>query len=142
MFEAWFDVRVCLMVEDLFTAGHARTRAERPTPCDTGTPRLCHFSPPIIELQHAAQAFMTFDPPGRWDGNLRIEQLIAHALVIPFVVIVLNIFVDRMPQMRLANGNDSAQTLFLNGTDEAFTVCVQVGTLRWKSDRLHTSRFQ
>ena len=47
--------------------------------------------------------------------------MIVHALMIPFVMVMLNVFVDGVPKMGFTNWNDSIQAFILDRTDESFT---------------------
>ncbi len=52
---------------------------------------------------------MTINRAGRSAGQIRIEQLVSHPLVIAIAVIVGDIFINGVPQMSFANRNNLIQ---------------------------------
>ena len=89
-------------------------------------PALC--GGPVVELQEATQPRTTRNRPVAasrpLDGE---EQPVVHALMIAFVMIVLNEFVDDVPERAFANEHQLRQTRFLDRPDEAFGQRVEIG---------------
>ena len=57
--------------------------------------------------------------------------------MIPLVVVVRHVLPYNLTKMRLAQWDDSVQTLLFDRADETLRIRVQVRALRWQSDRRH-----
>jgi hypothetical protein len=66
------------------------------------------------------------------------EQSVAHALMVAFVMVVLDEFMNRIPQRAFANEDQSIQTRFLDRPHEAFRVRVEIGRTGWQADGFDT----
>jgi hypothetical protein len=73
----------------------------------------------------------------RLDGE---EQTIAHALMVAFVMVVVNEFVNDSPDRPLPNEDQLIQARFLDGPHEAFRVRVEIGPTRRQPDGFDTGR--
>jgi hypothetical protein len=65
----------------------------------------------------------------------REQQDVALSLVIPFNMVVLNIFAHCSPQRALSKEDYLRQTLFLHRSDPAFRIGIQVWTSRGQYQR-------
>ena len=88
--------------------------------------RLCGGS--VIVLQQSTQSRTTSDrsvSASRCrDGE---EQLVAEALMIPFMMVVLDELANRSAQRVLAHKNQSVQARFLDRSHEALRVRIEIG---------------
>ena len=67
----------------------------------------------------------------------RCDEFVADALVVPFGVIVHNVFGYRCPQVSLTERYETVETFSTYGENESFRVGVQIRTIGWKSEGLH-----
>ena len=79
---------------------------------------------------------MPTDPTLTSTGHDRVDQIIAQALMIAFVMIVNDILGDRLPEVALAERNYPIQAFMLDGPDEALSVGIRI---RRPPRRLHNS---
>ena len=85
--------------------------------------------------KHSAQTLTAPDLPVWLPDRLSwLNQLIAQALMIPFCVIVVNVFGYRDPQMPLTQRNDVVETLPAYRKNESFRESVQIRTLGGKTE--------
>jgi hypothetical protein len=81
----------------------------------------------VVVLQQASEPFTRQNATvadGR--GRYRYDQLIAQALMVPFVMIVLDEFADGTPKRLFTDENHPVQARFLDHPDEALRVRVGV----------------
>src|SRR6516162_11441999 len=57
-------------------------------------------------------------------------------------MIMLHEFLDSLPQGSFSEQDDPLQARFLDGSDEAFRVGIQVRRARWQFQRLHAAALQ
>ena len=90
---------------------------------------------PVVELQQPAQALVGDDGPirvGLLHAVVGKEQGVFDvlSLMIAFVVIVVQVLPDHVPEESLADGDELAQALLFDGAHESFRNSVQVGAVR------------
>ena len=89
----------------------------------------------MVELEHATKSLTAFDPAS--DGVTItgwLNQLIAESLMVPFGMIVLDVFTHGVLQRPLSEENHPVEAFSFQAPKPAFHVRVQVGTLRWQQD--------
>src|SRR4029453_16415169 len=87
---------------------------------------LCGGS--VLILQQATQPRTTRNRAVAASFPLdREEQPVAHALMVAFVMIVLDEFANHVPERAFANDDQLIQTRFLDRPHEAFRVRVEIG---------------
>ena len=87
----------------------------------------------VVVLQHSTEARSDQDPVGTSRMIVAsLDQPVSDPLVVSLRVIMLNVFVDRVPKMLPAEEDHSIKTLGFDRLDETFGVGVQVRTLRGK----------
>jgi Homeodomain-like domain len=89
----------------------------------------------VVELEHAAEPLTAFQRtcsdhlcPGR-------DELVAKALVRPFLMVMIHELSNGSPEVLLAERDDSLQALGLRGQDEPFRIGVEVWTPGGRSPR-------
>ena len=89
----------------------------------------------VVVLENASKSFTGQYGDGLIRGcRHRCDELIIEALMIPFCVIVVNVFGYRDPQMPLTQRNDVVETLPAYRKNESFRVSVQIRTLGGKTE--------
>ena len=95
----------------------------------------------VVVLQQSTQPRTTRNRPVAasrpLDGE---EQTVPHALMVAFVMIVLDEFVNDLPERPLLNEDQLIQTRFLDCPHEAFRVRVEIGRTRRQADGFDTGR--
>ena len=92
----------------------------------------------VVVLENASKSL-----PGQYGGGLsracrhRCDEFIAETLMVPFCVIVVDVFGYRYPQMSLTQRYDAVETLPAYRENKSFRICVQIRTLGGKSEGLH-----
>src|SRR6478672_8783862 len=98
---------------------------------------LCGAS--VVVLQQPTQPRPTRDSPvaasRTLDGE---EQPVAHALMVAFVMIVLDEFVNDLPERAFANEDQLIETGFLDRPHEAFRVGVEIRRTGRQADGFDT----
>src|SRR5215471_8121632 len=91
----------------------------------------------IIVVQHSAQPLTALDRSVASAVRLFLhDQPVAQSLVVALPVIMLHEFLDGLPQGAFSKQDDPLQARFLDGSDEAFRVGIQVRRARWQFQRL------
>ena len=67
----------------------------------------------------------------------RCDELVAETLVVPFGVIVHDVFGYRCAQVSLTERYEAVETLSTYGENESFRVCVQIRIIGGKAEGLH-----
>jgi hypothetical protein len=97
----------------------------------------------VIVLKESTQSWTTGDwhiAPGLGaDGE---QQHVSHSLMISFVVVVGHELANGAPQRIFADEDQSVETRFFNGPNEALRVCVEIWGTRRQADGLDTRRAQ
>jgi hypothetical protein len=94
----------------------------------------------VVVLQQSTQPRTTRNRPVAsrpLDGE---EQPVFHALMVAFVMIVLNAFVDDVPERAFANEDQLLQTRFLDRPHEAFRKRVEIRRTKRQADGFDTGR--
>ena len=63
----------------------------------------------------------------------RCDELVVDALVVPFDVIVHDVFGYRCPQVSLTERYETVETLSTYGENESFRICIQIRTIGGKA---------
>ena len=91
----------------------------------------------MVVAQQSTESFATDDIAiGPTDSIVRFEEIVAQALVVPFVMIMRQVLVNRVSQRSLAEEDHLFETLGFQRAKEAFDVGVQVGTLSRQANGL------
>ena len=72
-------------------------------------PRLCGFA--VVELEHAAEPLTAFQRTCSDDLCPGRDELVAEALMGPFLMVVVHELSNGSPEVRLAERDDSPQAL-------------------------------
>src|SRR5262249_54444944 len=105
--------------------GPCSGRPNAPRPVQQLDLRLCGVS--IVELEQAAESLTTLHLACADDRFLRRDELVAQALVRPFLMIMVDEFSDSRPELPFADQHHSVQALGLRGSDKSFGKRVQMG---------------
>jgi hypothetical protein len=95
---------------------------------------------PVVEAEEPAEAFPAYDRSGPVEVGGRHDELAAQALMVSLLVIVDKVLADRGAEVALTEKHELAEALAPDGTDEALSVGVQVGTVRGQAERGDASR--
>jgi hypothetical protein len=82
----------------------------------------------VVELEHAAEPLTAFHRACSDDFGPRRDELVAEALVRPFLMVMVDELSNGSPEVLLAERDDSPQTLGLGRQDEPFRIGVEVWT--------------
>ena len=109
--------------------------------CQNSADRL--RGPPFVVVEDSAQPFMALNSGIHIDhAVLFLDQPIVESLMIPLGVIVLRVFLHRVPQMPLAQRDDLGKTLGFDRTNESLRMRVQVWASRGKHHWFDPRGFQ
>lgn len=90
----------------------------------------------MIRPKDAAEPLAAFDLPGRCGRGVAVDQAVAQPLVVALQVIMGRVFVDGVPEVPLADGDDLGEAFFFDGPHESLGVRIEVRTAGWEYDRL------
>ena len=88
----------------------------------------------MVEIENAAQSGTHFDDCGGavvvTGSCITGQKLATDALMVAFIVVVSNVFTNKMSQMGFAKDDAVIEALIPGGLDEALSVTVAVRALR------------
>ena len=89
----------------------------------------------MVVLQHATESFTTFDVAITGSSIFaRLDQLIAESLMVPFGVLMLDVFTHGILQRPPSKEDHSVEELRFQTAKPSLDVRVQVGALRRQQD--------
>src|SRR6516165_11907972 len=97
----------------------------------------------MIVVEHSTQPRAALDGCSAISDKLFLDdEPIVQTLVVALPVIMLHEFLDGLPQGSFSAQDDPLEARFLDGSDEAFRIGIQVRRARWQFQRLHAAALQ
>ena len=94
----------------------------------------------MVRAEESSESLATLNAIHRLGLGRSIDQPIAESLMVAIQVVVRDIFVDGVPQVQLADGDDLREALLFDRTHESLRVRVEIRTLRRQPNRLDARR--
>ena len=92
----------------------------------------------MVEIEQSAQTLPPLNVGGQAHRRRRsLQELVVESLVVSLAMVVFDVLAHEETHVPFAEGDDATETL-LNRADEPLSIRVEIGTLRWETDRLDT----